>query len=131
MLKKPIKYHDYFGNELEENFYFNLNEAEIAEMESKTKGGVVAMINTIIAAENNEEIFSVFKDFILKAYGVIAEDGKRFEKSDELSLAFSQTDAYNQLVQEFMRDSKSAAEFFDKVIPKPKQDTPKPVLSAN
>ena len=123
MLKKTINYKDLSGNPVTGDFYFNLNEAEIAEMESKVRGGVVAMINTIINAENNEEIFKTFKDFILKAYGEKSEDNIRFIKSEELSLAFSQTDAYNQLVKEFMQDATAAAKFFDQVIPKPDNNT--------
>ena len=32
MLKKTIKYTDYNGIEREEDFYFNLNKAELTEM---------------------------------------------------------------------------------------------------
>ena len=37
MLKKTIKYTDYNGQQREEDFYFNLNKAELAEMEMSKK----------------------------------------------------------------------------------------------
>lgn len=40
MLKKTITYTDYNGNERKEDFYFNLNKAEIMRMEMSTRGGL-------------------------------------------------------------------------------------------
>ena len=40
MLKKTINYTDYNGNERTEDFYFNLTEAEILEMEMSKTGGL-------------------------------------------------------------------------------------------
>ena len=39
MLAKKIKYVDYNGDDQERTFLFNLNKAEIAEMEMTTPGG--------------------------------------------------------------------------------------------
>ena len=36
MVKKTIKYSDYNGNEIEEDFYFNLSKVELLEMEMST-----------------------------------------------------------------------------------------------
>ena len=40
MLKKTIKFNDYNGVEREEDFYFNLSEAEVMEMEMSHNGGI-------------------------------------------------------------------------------------------
>ena len=42
MLKKTITYTDYDGRERTEDFYFNLNKAELTEMELSVKGGLAA-----------------------------------------------------------------------------------------
>ena len=84
MLKKTITYEDYNGVERKEDFYFNLTEAEVMEMELSTKGGLTEMINRIVAAQDATAIVKIFKDLILKAYGVKSPDGKRFIKSQEL-----------------------------------------------
>ena len=95
MLKKTITYHDYNGVEYTQDFYFNLSKAEIMEMELGTTGGLAEMIQKIVAAQDAPSIIKVFKDLILKSYGEKSADGKRFIKSDEISTAFSQTEAYS------------------------------------
>lgn len=117
MLKKTITYSDYNGNERTEDFYFNLTKAEVTEMEMSTAGGLAEMIEKIIAAQDAPSIIKIFKDLVLRAYGEKSPDGKRFIKSDELSTAFSQTEAYSQLFMELATDADSAAKFVNGIIP--------------
>lgn len=120
MLKKTITYIDYNGTERTEDFLFNLTEAEALEMEMSTTGGFGDMISRIVAAQDIPTIIKVFKEFIFKAYGEKSADGKRFIKSEELSTAFSQTEAYSQLYMELATDADKAAEFVNGVIPNKK-----------
>lgn len=117
MLKKNIKYTDYNGNERAEDFYFNLTKAEIMELELSTTGGLVEMINKIVAAQDSPAIIEIFKKMILKAYGEKSPDGRRFIKSDEISTAFSQTEAYSQLFMELATDANAASEFVNGIVP--------------
>lgn len=117
MLKKTITYIDYNGTERKEDFYFNLSKAEIMEMEMGTTGGMVEMINKIVAAQDAPAIIDVFKKMILKAYGEKSADGKRFIKSKELSEAFSQTEAYSQLFMELATDADAASKFVNGIVP--------------
>lgn len=121
MLKKNIKYVDYNGVERDEDFYFNLSQAEVTEMELSTTGGLAEMINKVVAAKDVPAIIKIFKDLILKAYGEKSADGKRFIKSAELSEAFSQTEAYSILFMELATDDKKAAEFINGIVPNPYQ----------
>ena len=118
MLKKTIKYEDYNGMIREEDFYFNLSKAELAEMELSSEGGMEAYINKIVAAKDNRALVQVFKDLILKAYGEKSLDGKRFVKSKELSEAFSQTEAYSNLFMELATDADAASKFVNGIVPK-------------
>ena len=117
MLKKTITYVDYNGTERKEDFYFNLSKAEIMEMEMGTPGGMVEMINKIVAAQDAPAIIDMFKKMILKAYGEKSADGKRFIKSKELSEAFSQTEAYSQLFMELATDADAASKFVNGIVP--------------
>ena len=117
MLKKTITYIDYNGTERKEDFYFNLSKAEIMEMEMGTTGGMVEMINKIVAAQDAPAIIDTFKKMILKAYGEKSADGKRFIKSKELSEAFSQTEAYSQLFMELATDADAASKFVNGIVP--------------
>jgi hypothetical protein len=117
MLKKTITYSDYNGTERTQDFYFNLSKAEILEMEMGTSGGLAEMIQRIVAAQDAPAIIKLFKDLILKAYGEKSADGKRFVKSEELSTAFSQTEAYSILFMELATDADAAAKFVNGIIP--------------
>lgn len=116
MLKKTITYEDYNGVERKEDFYFNLTEAEVMEMELSTKGGLTEMINRIVAAQDAPAIVKIFKDLILKAYGVKSPDGKRFIKSQELRDEFESTRAYSILFMELATDEKAASDFVNGLV---------------
>ena len=120
MLKKTITYTDYNGSERTEDFYFNLNKAEIMEMEMSTTGGLAEMINRIVAAQDAPAIIKVFKDLVLKAYGIKSPDGKRFVKVDNgkrLADEFAQTEAYSILFMELATDADAAAKFVNGIVP--------------
>ena len=117
MLKKTITYHDYNGVEYTQDFYFNLSKAEIMEIVHGTTGGLAEMIHKIVAAQDAPSIIKVFKDLILKSYGEKSADGKRFIKSDEISTAFSQTEAYSELFMELATNAEAAAAFVNGIVP--------------
>lgn len=117
MLKKNIAYTDYNGNPRKEDFYFNLTKAELMEMELGTTGGMTEMINKIVAAQDTPTLMKIFKDFIMKSYGVKSADGKRFIKSEELSKEFIQTEAYSVLFMELLSNPDKANEFMSGIIP--------------
>lgn len=117
MLKKLIKYTDYDGRERSENFYFYLNKAELMEMELGVDGGMQQMIQLIIDKQDIPKIMNAFKTIILKAYGEKSPDGRRFIKSEALSTAFSQTEAYSNLYMELVTDAKAAAAFINGIVP--------------
>lgn len=117
MLKKTIHYVDYNGSEREEDHYFNLSKAEIMEMELSTAGGLSGMIQDIIKTQDGPAIMKIFKDIILKSYGKKSPDGKRFEKSEEISKAFEETEAYSVLFMELVTDADAAAAFVNGIIP--------------
>lgn len=125
MLKKTMTYTDYNGVERTEDFYFNLTKAEVAEMEMGTSGGLAEMISSIVAAKDGPAILKIFKDLVLKAYGKKTPDGRRFEKSEEISKEFSETEAYSDLYIELATDADAAAEFVNGIIPKA------PITNAN
>lgn len=117
MVVKKIKYTDFNGAEREEEFMFNLTEAEITEMELTTDGGLSDSIKKIIAAQDTPEIIKTFKMLLLKSYGEKSADGRRFIKSEELTEAFTQTNAYSKFFMELATDDKAAIAFINGIIP--------------
>lgn len=129
MLTKVIEYEDYNGILRKEAFNFNLSKAEIVEMELGTTGGLSAMVTKIVETDDRPSIIKIFKDLILKSYGVKSDDGKRFIKSDELSKEFSQTEAYTNLFMELGSDSKKAAEFVNGIVPSDMKMSPEDIAN--
>lgn len=117
MLKKTITYIDYDDNKRTEDFYFNLTKAELTEMEMSHDGGLVKALNQLIATQDHKRIIEIFKDLILKAYGIKSLDGKRFVKSQEIKDSFAQTEAFSELFMELATDANSAAAFVNGIIP--------------
>ena len=117
MIKKTITYTDYNGNERTEDFHFNLTKAEVMELEMSTKGGLAEMIQRIVAAQDQPAIIKIFKDLIIKAYGVKSPDGKRFIKNQEIVDEFVQTEAFSELFMELATDADAASKFVNGIVP--------------
>jgi len=117
VLKKTITYLDFNGNEITEDFYFNLTKAEIAEMELGTKGGFTNYLKTIVQAEDGAAIIAAFKNIIAKSYGQRTEDGKGFVKSKSFSDWFMSTEAYSTLFMQIVSDGDFATTFMKGIMP--------------
>ena len=117
MYAKKITYDGYNGDTFTETFYFNLTEAEIAEMELEVPGGLTALIEKIVAAKDLPSLTKAFKDILFRSYGVKSPDGKRFIKNQEVLDEFTQSDAYNKLFMELLTDDRAGSEFVKGVIP--------------
>ena len=117
MIKKTVTYVDYNGVERTEDFYFNLTKAEVAEMEMSVEGGFSKMLEEIVASNDNVKIVSLFKQMVLKAYGEKSADGRRFMKSEEISKAFSETEAYSEIFMSLALNESEAAAFVNGIMP--------------
>ena len=118
MLKKRITYTDYDGLERTEDFYFNLSKSELVELELTTVGSLTAALQKMVDAKDVSELAATFKEIMLKAYGEKTPDGRRFVKSDDISVAFSQTPAYDELFMELFTNPNSMIDFVNGIIPK-------------
>ena len=116
-----MTYTDYNGEKRTEDFYFNMNRAEVTEMELSIDGGLSAMIQRVTEAKDVPTIIQIFKDLVLRSYGKKSPDGRRFIKSKELSEEFSQTEAYSDLFMELATDSAKAAAFVNGIMPQDSQ----------
>ena len=119
MVKKTITYNTFDGREVTGDFYFNLTRTECNKKNLTTPGGYVELMDRIVKTQDAPALYTQFEEFVLDSYGEKSPDGFRFIKSKELSEAFSQTDAYDRLMQELMTDAEKAGDFFKAVLPKP------------
>lgn len=118
MTYELITYKDYNGVEKTRKFYFNINKAELIKLETMTPGGVAQALDDAVKAKDAVKLMQFFERIIAMAYGEKSEDGERFVKSKELSDAFMQTEAYNQLFTSLLTDANKASKFINSVFPK-------------
>lgn len=129
MLKKTITYNDFDGNERVETHYFNLTKTELVEIAFNLPDGLTDEVGTdaskvteqaamqLVEKLGKDGVFKFIKDLMLKSYGIKSPDGKRFEKSEEISKEFSQTLAFDAMFMEFMTNDVAAANFLNSIIP--------------
>ena len=108
MIKWPIKYTNYNDEEVEENFYFNLNKAELTKMQLDANGAYSAFIERISNQRDK------------------SDDGRLFRKSQELRDEFESTEAYAELYVELLSDAEKATKFVRGILPKDLQGAPIP-----
>ena len=119
MYKKTVTYEDYNGVTHTEDFYFNLNKVELAELEFSVGPGesLSGSIGDILKANDYGTIISTIKHMLLMAYGEKSSDGKRFIKNDKLREEFEQSPAFEEIFWEFGTNNETFAEFITGVIP--------------
>ena len=126
MIKWPITYTDYNGDEQTEEFYFNLNKAEVFELNLNANGAYAEYLQRIVNTRDGAKIASEFKKIILMSYGEKSADGRRFIKSKELRDSFEQTEAYSELYVELATDPGKAEKFIKGVLPSESKGAPVP-----
>jgi len=117
MYKQTRTYTDFNGTERTEDFYFNLTEAEITEMQLSTNGGLDQYIKNIVAAQNTAEIIALFKDLICKSYGIKSLDGRGFYKDKDALREFMATQAFSDLYMELATNTEAATAFVNGITP--------------
>lgn len=127
MIKKTITYTDFNGDQHTEDFYFNLNKAEMMEFEMSMDGGLTNYIEDIqkdieggpehLMKTQGKKIVEIYKSLILKSYGVKSEDGKSFIKTEEARQAFEGSNAFSEVFMELATVDGAATKFIVGVIP--------------
>lgn len=129
MFTKTIKYNDFNGTERKEECHFHLSKTELLEIAMELPEGLTDNIaakpertaveagSLILRALGAKGVTQFYKTLILKSYGVKSLDGRRFEKSEQLSAEFSQTPMFDELYYEIMTNDDKATEFVNNLIP--------------
>ena len=113
MIKKVIPYTDFDGNPRVEEFWFNLTKAEMMDLGLSKDGGYDKYMEQLMHSTKVGEAIEVFKKILLLAYGKKSLDGRKFEKSPEITADFVATQAYSDLYVELASDPDKAAEFMN------------------
>lgn len=117
MLKKTVTYKDFNGEDVTEDFFFNLNKAELIEIEMSYPGGFGKHIQAIAKAEDKPKLVEMFKKLLLTSYGVKSDDGKKFLKNQILRDEFEASTPYSDIFMELMTNEDFQTQFLNGVMP--------------
>lgn len=120
MYKKTITFRDFEGNDVTEDHFFNLNKAEIFELEmlaGKDEETFHDTVKRVAGGGKPREIIELFKLILEKSYGVKSEDGRRFQKSPKIWEEFTHTEAYSEIYFSLVTDAEAAAAFVAGIMP--------------
>ncbi len=117
MTSKTVTYKDWNGMDRTETFYFHFSQAELMEMEISQEGGFSERVKKIAAANKLPDMLKIWKNFVLDAYGIKSDDGRRFMKNEEIRQSFVECPAYSIIFMELATNTEAASNFINTVVP--------------
>jgi hypothetical protein len=112
MLKQNITYTDFNGTKRTEDLYFNLSEFELVELQAGSEKGIQADLQEAINNKDIRALLAFIKMLVNKAYGIKSEDGRHFDKSEEITRRFENSALYSDLLLHLFEDEGARAEKF-------------------
>ena len=118
MIKKTITFEDLDGNEVSEDWWFNISKGDIAEL---AVGNELAdRIKAIATAgEDNVDaktIIPAFKEILALSVGKRVNN--RFMRSPEITAEFMGSEACSEVLFGLLSNAEEAAEFVNNLMPK-------------
>lgn len=118
MIKKTITYTDMDGVELVEDFYFHLFSPEVFKLEAEYGMDLERYVKAMANSGDISRMIAFLENIILSSYGVRTNNGKSFDKSDELRKNFQNSQAYAELFEEILTNPSAAQSFASGLISK-------------
>lgn len=120
MIKKTIKFKDYDGQDVEKDFWFNLDAGEIAEIELSTKQGYSELLRVAQENEDPTIVGDAFRKIVLGAVG--RREGSLFIKDQDAVYALQYSGAYSELIIWMLTNPVEAAAFINGMLPAAAQE---------
>lgn len=122
MIKKTIEYRNLDGEMLKEDFYFDISEDQLIELELTWEGGFIAWLQSIVDSAASDEpdgglIMKGMRTLIGLSVGRRHEDGVQFIKDDDIKARFMNSNAYTRLFMELVTDEEKGSEFTVGIMP--------------
>lgn len=118
MLKKTITFEDFNGKQQTRDYWFHLSKPDLVEIDAEYPDGLEGSIRKFMDEDDRLGMLRLFKNLILRGYGVKSEDGLRFERSPEIARQFEQSPAYESLFVELGTQPDMAADFIRGIVPR-------------
>lgn len=117
MYKMTETYEDYNGTKRTEDFYFNLNKAELLDLQMSYGGQLQNTLQKMVSANDSDKLLAFFKDILLRSYGEKSDDGRRFIKNEETRNNFTQTEAFSQIYLKLTQNETESQKFVRGIMP--------------
>lgn len=129
MFTKTITYTDFNGKSVTEDLHFHLSQSELMDMAYDLPDGVSDIVGNdpsnvtdekaseLVAKLGQKGIVDFVKKLLVKSYGIVSEDGRRFMKPETLAQEFEESIAFDTYFSELLSDENSAAEFINALVP--------------
>lgn len=117
MYVRTIKFKNFYGDTIEREFTFNLNQAQLLELEVESGGSVRKLITDVIEKNKAEDVINFVKTIVKASYGVISDDGLYFDKTEEVWNRFYMSNAYDKLFMELINSEEELVRFISETIP--------------
>jgi hypothetical protein len=115
MFSEVITYKDIDGNEAQEEYWFSLDESEIAQLKVTHKRDIGQYFRRIINADSTEQLILFYRELL--ELGVCMRVGQRLDKSQEVRDMFVGTGAYNALFLKLIQSPDQGASWINKMFP--------------
>lgn len=117
MLKMDITYPDFDNNTRTQTCYFNLNEYDIAKLDTKYPEGLQVYINKMLDTGDRKAAFEFVTDIIVASYGVKSEDGLSLVKDPKAVDNFVYTALFAAIFKKVTVNEQALNDFFLNVVP--------------
>lgn len=117
MLKQKVTYINKAGELAEATVLLHLSAGDVYELDMRTERGMLNYVNKIIADKNHQAMIDLFEDIVSTAYGKRSQDGKKFEKSEQIKQDFAKSRVFKALIKELSaRSPKALGEFIKQLF---------------
>lgn len=115
MIKHTVKYTDFDDNEVEKDFWFNLNEGDLITIQMSKKQGFFEMLDVAIKNEDPTIVMEAFQKVLIG--GVGRREGELFIKDDDARNQLVYTNAYSALLVWMLANPLEARAFINGMLP--------------
>lgn len=116
MLKKVISYQNLDGEEVTEEYYFQLTKAEVAERALIEGDGYADRLMALSTETDGAKIIAHFKEILQSAVG--RREGQLFIKDEAIRKQFMYSGAYDAFFMELLENEDSGAAAIKAMLPK-------------
>lgn len=118
MLKETIHFTDFNNQPASTVEYFNLSKNEIIDLEASIEGGLASMMRRVEDNPTAKGVLELLKTLTHASYGIKSDDGRYFEKSDEITKRFISSAFYDDFLFSLVEnDAQKGLAFIRGILP--------------